>query len=130
MELPFIVEADQVALLKHGFLSHWEGNEFIIRDLDKVLGVYFFESKRLRVMHSLPLSNIQYLLNIAISLIFHPDADIYFLSLIFKDEGLVRCLQSDDCSLSGIVVELSTKLLKANLLLFAQVADYCEHAAT
>ena len=105
--MPLIVEADQVALLKHGFLSHWEGNKLIIRDLDKVLGVYFFESKRLRVLHSLPLSNIQYLLNIAISLIFHPEADIYFLALIFKDEGLVRCFQSYDCSLSCIVVKLS-----------------------
>ena len=81
-------------------------------------------------MHTLPLTNIQDLLNIAISVIFHPEAYIYFLALVFKYQGLVRCLQADDCSLCGAIVELSTELLKANLLYFAQVADNGEHGAT
>ena len=81
-------------------------------------------------MHSLLLSNIQDLLDTAISLVFHPKADIYFFAFIFKDEGRVRGLQTDDCSLSGSIVKLSAELLKANLLFIVQEADYGEHGAT
>ena len=81
-------------------------------------------------MHSISLPNIQDLLNTAVSLIFLPKADIYFFAFIFKDKCRVWGFQTNDCSLRGSIVELSTELLKSNLLLIAQEADYGEHGST
>ena len=116
--------------MKHSLLFHWKSNKFKIRDLDEVLGVYFTESELIWVIHTLSHTDIQDSLNIAVTLVLKTEADINLFALIFKDEGLVRCLQSDNCPLCGVSVEFLTELLKANLLLIVQVADYGEHGAT